>query len=205
MAEVTRRNFMLTAAAAGSAIGVAGSMSRPTLAQVPQYGPDINLEQAKRIIVPGRPRRKRTAGPWPSPSSTIMASWSRSRRWTTPRRRACRSPSTRPCPRLRTAAQPRRSRMASLQAEPACVRSISDVHPWWRVDRRSWSAAGSLAASASQASQRTRMAWLPRPPCLECRSPHGGRRHCRRWMGDACALPAMLARILGIRREPAGA
>jgi uncharacterized protein GlcG (DUF336 family) len=63
MAKVTRRNFVLTAAAAGSAIGVAGSTSLPTLAQVPQYGPDINLEQAKKIIAAGQAEAQKNA--WP--------------------------------------------------------------------------------------------------------------------------------------------
>jgi glc operon protein GlcG len=46
MNEVTRRSFVLTAAAAGGALGIAGHLQ----AQIPQYGGEINLEQAKKAL-----------------------------------------------------------------------------------------------------------------------------------------------------------
>ena len=63
MDQVTRRNFMLTAAAAGSAIGVAGGIAQPSLAQMPQYGADINLEQAKKAIATGQAEARKNN--WP--------------------------------------------------------------------------------------------------------------------------------------------
>jgi Haem-degrading len=63
MDQVTRRNFMLTAAAAGSAIGVAGGIAQPSLAQMPQYGADINLEQAKKAIARGQAEARKNN--WP--------------------------------------------------------------------------------------------------------------------------------------------
>ena len=46
MNEVTRRNFVLTAAAAGGALGIASHLQ----AQTTPYGAEINLEQAKKAI-----------------------------------------------------------------------------------------------------------------------------------------------------------
>lgn len=59
MNQVTRRNFMLTAAAAGSALGIAQQVQ----AQVPQYGADINLEQAKKAIAAGQAEARKNN--WP--------------------------------------------------------------------------------------------------------------------------------------------
>lgn len=59
MDQVTRRNFMLTAAAAGSVIGIAGISE----AQVPQYGTDINLDQAKKMIAAGQAEALKNS--WP--------------------------------------------------------------------------------------------------------------------------------------------
>jgi glc operon protein GlcG len=50
--NVSRRNFMLTAAVAGSALGIAGAMSSSSQAQ--PYGPSVNLEQAKKLMVAGQ-------------------------------------------------------------------------------------------------------------------------------------------------------
>ena len=58
MHQVTRRNFMLTTAAI-SALGIAGQAE----AQVPQYGPDINLEQAKKAIAAGQAEARKNN--WP--------------------------------------------------------------------------------------------------------------------------------------------
>ena len=46
MNEVTRRNFVLTAAAAGGAMGISSHLQ----AQNTPYGAEINLEQAKKAI-----------------------------------------------------------------------------------------------------------------------------------------------------------
>jgi uncharacterized protein GlcG (DUF336 family) len=50
MEQVTRRNFVIAAAAAGTALGMGAAQSE---AQVPQYGPEITLEQAKKAIAAG--------------------------------------------------------------------------------------------------------------------------------------------------------
>jgi glc operon protein GlcG len=57
--EVTRRGFVISAAAAGTAIGLAGRAE----AQVPQYGPEINLEQAKKAIAAGQAEARKNG--WP--------------------------------------------------------------------------------------------------------------------------------------------
>lgn len=59
MRQVTRRNFVLTAAAAGTAFAVA----RQSHAQVPQYGTAINLEQAKKAIAAGQAEARKNN--WP--------------------------------------------------------------------------------------------------------------------------------------------
>jgi glc operon protein GlcG len=59
MNQVTRRNFMLTSAAVG-ALGIAGQQAE---AQVPQYGADINLEQAKKAIAAGQAEARKNN--WP--------------------------------------------------------------------------------------------------------------------------------------------
>lgn len=59
MQEVTRRNFVLAAAAAATALG----MTAPSEAQVPQYGPEINLEQAKQAIAAGQAEARKNS--WP--------------------------------------------------------------------------------------------------------------------------------------------
>jgi uncharacterized protein GlcG (DUF336 family) len=59
MNQVTRRNFMLTAAAAGSALGIAERVH----AQVPQYGTEINLEQARKAIAAGQEEARKNN--WP--------------------------------------------------------------------------------------------------------------------------------------------
>jgi uncharacterized protein GlcG (DUF336 family) len=51
MDHLTRRNFVLAAAAAGATVGIAAQ----TEAQAPpQYGTDINLERAKKAITAGQ-------------------------------------------------------------------------------------------------------------------------------------------------------
>jgi glc operon protein GlcG len=50
MDYLTRRNFVVAAAAAGTTFGLAAQPE----AQVPQYGPEINLEQAKKAIAAGQ-------------------------------------------------------------------------------------------------------------------------------------------------------
>jgi uncharacterized protein GlcG (DUF336 family) len=60
--KVSRRNFMLTAAAAGSVLGVAGALSQ-SQAQVPQYGLDITLEQARKLIAAGQAEASKNG--WP--------------------------------------------------------------------------------------------------------------------------------------------
>jgi glc operon protein GlcG len=59
MQQVTRRGFVISAAAAGTAIGLAA----PSEGQVPQYGPEINLEQAKKAIAAGQAEARKNA--WP--------------------------------------------------------------------------------------------------------------------------------------------
>jgi len=59
MNQVTRRNFMLSAAAAGSALGIAEQVH----AQVPQYGTDISLEQARKAIAAGQEEARKNN--WP--------------------------------------------------------------------------------------------------------------------------------------------
>jgi glc operon protein GlcG len=59
MQQVTRRNFVIAAAAAGTAIGA----TAPSEAQVPQYGPEINLEQAKKAIAAGQAEARKNG--WP--------------------------------------------------------------------------------------------------------------------------------------------
>lgn len=59
MNDVTRRNFMLTAAAAGGALAIAESAQ----AQVPQYGTEINLEQARKAIAAGQEEARKNN--WP--------------------------------------------------------------------------------------------------------------------------------------------
>ena len=59
MTQVTRRNFMLTAAAAGSVLGIAKQVH----AQVPQYGTEINLEQARKAIAAGQEEARKNN--WP--------------------------------------------------------------------------------------------------------------------------------------------
>jgi uncharacterized protein GlcG (DUF336 family) len=59
MTQVTRRNFVLTAAAAGAAFGIV-EQSR---AQVPQYGTAINLEQARKAIAAGQAEARKNN--WP--------------------------------------------------------------------------------------------------------------------------------------------
>ena len=51
MQQVTRRNFVVAAAAAS--VGTALALAAQSEAQVPPYGSDINLEQAKRAIAAG--------------------------------------------------------------------------------------------------------------------------------------------------------
>ena len=59
MNQVTRRNFMLTAAAAGSALSIAQSAQ----AQVPQYGTEVTLEQARKAIAAGQEEARKNS--WP--------------------------------------------------------------------------------------------------------------------------------------------
>lgn len=59
MNNVTRRNFMLSAAAAGSVL----AMAEGAQAQVPQYGTDITLEQAKKAIAAGQAEARKNN--WP--------------------------------------------------------------------------------------------------------------------------------------------
>ena len=59
MNQVTRRNFMLSAAAAGSALAIAESAQ----AQVPQYGAEVTLEQAKKAIAAGLEEARKNS--WP--------------------------------------------------------------------------------------------------------------------------------------------
>jgi uncharacterized protein GlcG (DUF336 family) len=59
MNQTTRRNFMLTTAAAGSVLGIATQVQ----AQVPQYGSDITLEQAKKAIAAGQAEARKNN--WP--------------------------------------------------------------------------------------------------------------------------------------------
>src|SRR5262245_26332114 len=59
MHRVTRRSFVLTAAAAGTAFAVA-AQSR---AQVPQYGSEINLERARKAIAAGQVEARKNN--WP--------------------------------------------------------------------------------------------------------------------------------------------
>jgi uncharacterized protein GlcG (DUF336 family) len=59
MQHVTRRSFVISAAAAGTALGLAARSE----AQVPQYGPDINLEQAKKAIAAGQAEARKNG--WP--------------------------------------------------------------------------------------------------------------------------------------------
>lgn len=59
MNHMTRRNFMLSAAAAGSALSVAEQVQ----AQVPQYGAEITLEQAKKAIAAGQDEARKNG--WP--------------------------------------------------------------------------------------------------------------------------------------------
>jgi glc operon protein GlcG len=59
MQNVTRRNFMLTAAAASSALAAVAEVQ----AQVPQYGTEINLEQAKKAIAAGQEEARKNS--WP--------------------------------------------------------------------------------------------------------------------------------------------
>src|ERR1700754_3102185 len=57
--DVTRRGFVISAAAAGTALGLAGGAE----AQVPQYGPEVNLEQAKKAILAGQAEARKNS--WP--------------------------------------------------------------------------------------------------------------------------------------------
>ena len=59
MKHATRRNFMLTAAAAASSMAI----SKQVQAQVPQYGGDINLEQAKKVVAAGLEEARKNS--WP--------------------------------------------------------------------------------------------------------------------------------------------
>lgn len=59
MNHMTRRNFMLSAAAAGSALSIAEQVQ----AQVPQYGAEITLEQAKKAIAAGQDEARKNG--WP--------------------------------------------------------------------------------------------------------------------------------------------
>lgn len=59
MNQVTRRNFMLTTAAAGSALSIAQSAQ----AQVPQYGTEVTLEQARKAIAAGQEEARKNS--WP--------------------------------------------------------------------------------------------------------------------------------------------
>jgi uncharacterized protein GlcG (DUF336 family) len=61
MEQVTRRNFVVAAAAASA--GTAFALAAQTEAQVPQYGPEINLEQAKRAIAAGQAEARKNG--WP--------------------------------------------------------------------------------------------------------------------------------------------
>jgi uncharacterized protein GlcG (DUF336 family) len=59
MQHITRRSFVISAAVAGTALGLAAQSE----AQVPQYGPDINLEQAKKAIAAGQAEARKNG--WP--------------------------------------------------------------------------------------------------------------------------------------------
>jgi uncharacterized protein GlcG (DUF336 family) len=59
MQEVTRRSFVVAAAAAGTAFGLVEQSE----AQVPQYGPEINLEQARKAIAAGQAEARKNN--WP--------------------------------------------------------------------------------------------------------------------------------------------
>ena len=59
MQHVTRRSFVISAAAAGTALGLAARSE----AQVPQYGSDINLEQAKKAVAAGQAEARKNG--WP--------------------------------------------------------------------------------------------------------------------------------------------
>jgi uncharacterized protein GlcG (DUF336 family) len=61
MEQVTRRNFVVAAAAASA--GTAFVLAGQTEAQVPQYGTEINLEQAKRAIAAGQAEARKSG--WP--------------------------------------------------------------------------------------------------------------------------------------------
>lgn len=59
MSSVTRRNFVVAAAAAGGAY----ALLNESHAQVPQYGSDITLEQAKKCLAAGQ--AEATKNGWP--------------------------------------------------------------------------------------------------------------------------------------------
>jgi glc operon protein GlcG len=59
MSHVTRRNFVLIAAAAGGTL----NLIERAQAQVPQYGAEINLEQAKKAIAAGQEEARKNN--WP--------------------------------------------------------------------------------------------------------------------------------------------
>jgi uncharacterized protein GlcG (DUF336 family) len=59
MQQLTRRKFVVSAAAAGTTLGIAA----PSTAQVPQYGPEVNLEQAKKAIAAGQAEARKNS--WP--------------------------------------------------------------------------------------------------------------------------------------------
>lgn len=59
MSPVTRRNFVLTAAAAGSTL----SLIERAHAQAPEYGADINLDQAKKAMAAGQAEARKNN--WP--------------------------------------------------------------------------------------------------------------------------------------------
>jgi uncharacterized protein GlcG (DUF336 family) len=60
--QVTRRSFVVSVAAAGSALGLTAQSERSG-AQVPQYGAEIGLEQAKRAIAAGQAEARKNG--WP--------------------------------------------------------------------------------------------------------------------------------------------
>jgi glc operon protein GlcG len=59
MRQVTRRNFVLTTAAAGAAFGIV----EQSQAQVPQYGTAVNLDQAKKAVAAGLAEARKNS--WP--------------------------------------------------------------------------------------------------------------------------------------------
>ena len=160
MHQVTRRNFVLTSAAAATAFAVA----RRSHAQVPQYGVAINLEHARKAIAAGQAEARKNN--WPVAIAIVdnhgfLVAFEKMDNTQTASVQIA-------IDKASSAAMYRRPTKVFqdlVAGGGAGTRTSTCVgHPPWKVGCRSSSAAGSLAVSVFLGLLRIRMVSLRRRP-----------------------------------------